>query len=102
MTNINYANIRSQVKIIDTMKYFQVSLARIASAMTEEERNSVKKLTLQFLVRHDYFGLVWKILSKEKRNKVIEIIVDSKGFIPYEKIITIDSLDLKPENEFCF
>ena len=78
MTKINYANIRSQVKIIDTMKYFQVSLARIASAMTEEEKNSVKKLTLQFLVRHDYFGLVWKILSEEKRNKGLKLLLTVK------------------------
>ena len=26
--------------------------------------------------RHEYFGLVWKILSKEKRNKVLEVIAD--------------------------
>ena len=48
--------------------------------------------------RHKYFGLVWKILSKEKRNKVIEVIADGKGLIPFEKIMTTDSLDLKPEN----
>ena len=78
MTKINYANIRSQVKIIDTMKYFQVSLARIASAVTEEEKNSVKKLTLQFLVRHDYFGLVWEILSEQKRNKGLKLLLTVK------------------------
>ena len=38
MTNINFANIGSQVKFIDTMKYFQVSLAKIASTTTEEEK----------------------------------------------------------------
>ena len=26
--------------------------------------------------RYEYFGLVWKILSKEKRNKVLEVIAD--------------------------
>ena len=65
MTNINFANIGSQVKFIDTMKYFQVSLAKIASTTTEEEKKKGKKLTLQFLVRHNYFGLVWKVLSEE-------------------------------------
>ena len=65
LTNINFANIGSQVKFIDTMKYFQVSLAKIASTTTEEEKKKGKKLTLQFLVRHDYFGLVWKVLPEE-------------------------------------
>ena len=85
LTNINFANIGSQVKIIDAMKYFQVSFAQIASTTTEEEKKNVKKLTLQCLVRHDYFGLVWKILSEEKGNKMIEVIADGKVLIPYEK-----------------
>ena len=52
------------------MKYFPISLTKITSTMTEEEKKYVKKLALQFPARHDYFGLVWKIISEEKRNKV--------------------------------
>ena len=79
------------------MKYFQVCLTQIASIMTEEEKNNIKKLTLQFLLRHDYFGLNWKNLSEQKRNKVIEVIADAKGLNAYEKVVTTNSLDFKPE-----
>ena len=54
-------------------------------------------MTLQFLLRHDYFGLNWKNLSEQKRNKVIEVIADAKGLIAYEKVVTTNSLDFKPE-----
>ena len=32
--------------------------AKIISTITVEEKEKIKKLTLQFLVRHDYFGKV--------------------------------------------
>ena len=40
------------------MKYFQTSLAQITSTVITEEKEKIKKLTFQFLVRHDYFGNV--------------------------------------------
>ena len=101
MTNINFPNISSQVKTNNTMKYFQTILTKIASTMTEEEKN-VRKLTLQFLVRHNYFGLDWKSLSEEKRNNLIEVIADGKGLTSYKKIVTTNNLDLKPKNAFFF
>ena len=42
-TNVNYAIIRNQVKFIDTVKYFQRSLASLANSMTDEERKNVPK-----------------------------------------------------------
>ena len=53
--------------------------------MTEEEKKSIKNLTMQFLVRHDYFGLIWKTLSNDKKEKVLDIIAAGEGIIPYEK-----------------
>ena len=53
-------------------------------------------MILRFIVRHNYFGLISKILSEEKRNKVIQVIADDKGLIAYEKkkgwYQTIDSI----------
>ena len=58
LSNINFSNIGTQIKIIDTMKYFQCSLAQIASTATNEERATMKKLLLEFLVSHYYFNVV--------------------------------------------
>ena len=38
LTNMNFAAISSQVKIIDTLKYYQTSLANISSTVTLEEK----------------------------------------------------------------
>ena len=42
-TNVNFLIIKSQVRFIDTVKYFQQSLASLAASMTNEERENVKK-----------------------------------------------------------
>ena len=59
-------------------------------------------MTVQFLVNHDYFSIVWDQMLLDQKNKVIEIIVSGKGVIPYEKIERIDSLSIKPEDGFFF
>ena len=41
-------------------------------------------------------------MTNNQRNKIIEIIVSGKGVIPYEKIETIDSLSIRPEDGFFF
>ena len=43
LTNVNFANISSQVKIIDTLKYYQTSLANISSTANEIEKRSIKE-----------------------------------------------------------
>ena len=43
-THINYGNITGKVKCIDMLKYYQKSLAELASALSEDEKGSVKYL----------------------------------------------------------
>ena len=43
LTNVNFANIGAQVKIIDTLKYYQTTLANITSTADEIEKNQIKK-----------------------------------------------------------
>ena len=56
LTNVNFANIRLQVNIIDTMKYFLTSLGKRASTLDDVEKTRVEKLTLQFLNQYSYFS----------------------------------------------
>ena len=102
LTDINFASI-DNFKFIDTMKYYQTSLAQLSKTLTDDEKENIKKLTLRFLTTHDYFSGVWRDWIYEQKNKVIEIIVSGKGVIPYEKIETIESLSfVKPENGIFF
>ena len=101
LTDLNYASI-DKFKFIDTMKYYQTSLGKLSETLTEKEKENIAKLTIQFLLNHNYFSTVWKELTNNQRNKIIEIIVSGKGVIPYEKIETIDSLSIRPEDGIFF
>ena len=102
LTDINFATI-DNFKFIDTIKYYQTSLAQLSETLSDEEKENVEKLTVQFLTTHDYFSTVWRTLTLHQKSRVIEIIVSGKGVIPYEKIETIDFLSfVKPEDGIFF
>ena len=100
LTTVNFANIGAQVKIIDTIKYYQSSLAAIAAAASEDEKKMIKKLTAQFISRYSHFGPVWQNLNIVVKENILDIVADGKGIIPYEKIVDMNSLDIVPERNF--
>ena len=97
LTNINYSTI-GNVKFIDTMKYYLTSLGKLASTMTEKEKNNAKLLVKQFLMQHQFSSKTWLTLSQSQKTELIKIIVSGKGVIPYEKIDSINALQKRPEN----
>ena len=101
LTNINFASI-SNIKFIDTMKYYQTSLGKLASMMTDIEKNRVEVLTKQFLMQHRYFSKTWLMLTEKLKSQVLKIIVRGKGVIPYKKIDAIDSSQKEPEYGIFF
>ena len=60
----------------------------------------MRKLTNQFISRHSYFGPVWQNLNIVVKEKILDIVADGKGIIPYEKIVDMNSLDIAPEGDF--
>ena len=100
LTNVNFANIGAQVKIIDTLKYYQTTLASIASTADDSEKEKIKSNIQLFLSRREYFSNIWANLIKDEQNKVLDIVAEGKGALPYEKIVNIDSLQITPEESF--
>ena len=80
------------------MKYFLTSLGRLAATLDPIERERVEKLTMQFLTSHNYFSKAWKELSDNQKKILLGSIVNGKGAIPYEKIESIHSLSIVPED----
>ena len=101
LTNINFGSI-AEMKLIDTMKYFLTSLGKLTSTLDSTKNERVKKLTVQFLTSYDYFSKVWGELTENQRKILLEIIVSGKGVIPYEKIDSIESLDITSEDGIFF
>ena len=101
LVDVNYAQI-DNFKFIDSIKYYQTSLAKLSETMSFEEKSRVAKLVQQFLATHSYFSTIWNDMHFVEKNKIIDIVVSGKGIIPYEKIQTIESLSIKPENGVFF
>ena len=55
LTQANYGNISGEIRLIDSLKFYQRSLGELSSTLTIEEKNAVKKLTERFLNEHYHF-----------------------------------------------
>ena len=99
LTQVNFGNIAGEIKLIDTLKFYQKSLADLASTLSDEEIVAVKKVTQKFLNEH-YFSTIWPYLSFKKKEKSLDIIAERKGVIPYELIVDTQCFFIKPENGF--
>ena len=100
LTQANYGSINNENKLIDSLKYYQKSLSQLFSTMTTQEKMKVKKLAENFLTEHHYFSTIWLFLPIHKKNKILEIIAEGKGVIPYEIIVDMESFFIKPDKDF--
>ena len=98
LTHVNYGMLDNEIKLIDSMKYYQKSLAVLSSTLTQYEKEKVEKLTIQFFNQHYHFSTVWMYLPPGIK-KETEIITSGKGIIPYELIVQMDSLLLTPDDD---
>ena len=100
LVNANFANISSQIKVIDTLKYYQTSLANISSTASKTEKESITASVEFFIKKHYYFSNIWLMLDQKDKEKILDIISKRKGALPYEKIVDINSLEIIPEKNF--
>ena len=100
LTHANYGNISSEIKLIDSLKFYQQSLGELSSTLTLEEKIAVKNLAEKFLNEHHYFSTIWPYLLINKKNKILEIIAQWNGVIPYETIVEMESFFIKPDKDF--
>ena len=100
LTQANYGNISSEIRLIDSLKFYQRSLGELSSTLTAKEKIAVKKLAEKFLNERFYFSTVSPYLSLKKKEKILKIISEGKGIISYEIIVDMESFFIKPENDF--
>ena len=98
LTQANYGKISGEIRLNDSLKFYQRSLGELSSTLTAKEKIAVKKLAEKFLNETFYFSTVWPYLSLKKKEKILEIISEGKRIILYE--IIMKSFFIKPENNF--
>ena len=89
-SNLNFATIGNQVQFIDTIKYFQESLANLAGSMNEVEKQDIKDTFERILQDRLPFVL------PEDREWILDYLAKGKGNLPYQKITQVDSLKSRP------
>ena len=99
LTHVNYGIIDNEMKLIDSLKYYQKILADLSSTLTPEEKRAAVKVTKQFFNQYYYFSTVWPYLMLKLQEKVLDIVTSGKGIIPYELIVDMKSLLLTPDDE---
>ena len=87
LTNASYGNIGDQVKFIDTIKFYQQSLEKITFEFK------------RFLQKYQYFKNIFNFLNEEDQNWILNYLPSGKGVVPYEKIKSCKSLNLKLDGE---
>ena len=71
LTHINFSNIAGEINFIDSLNFYQKSLAELTSTLSVEEKIAFKELTTNFSNQHYYFSTVCLGLfefSKERKN----------------------------------
>ena len=100
LTNLNCSSIRGEIKFIDSLKYYQRSLAELTSSMDKIEIEKAKTSMTTFITNHYYFSTVWPFIPPINQQKILQITCEGKGVIPYELVKNMNSFFLKPENDF--
>ena len=54
LTNLNFSNIKGEIKFMDSLKYYQRSLAELTSSMDEKEIEKARVVMTSFLKNHHY------------------------------------------------
>ena len=72
------------MKIIDTLKYYQTTLAGLTSTTDEKEKENIKTVVKQFISKHSYFENVWRMLEEKDKDKILDLIAEGIGVMPYE------------------
>ena len=97
-SDINFASIGHQIQFVDTIKYFQQSLAALASSFTEKEKNVIYRERETFLKNDPEFPKRFLLCTHEGKKWILNYLSSGKGTIPYELITQFDSLDIVPDD----
>ena len=88
---------------LDTIKYFQQSLASPANSLTDNEKELIQKGCKIFNSKHKQLLRKFKKCAENDQEWIINYLFSSKGVVTYEMITTFDSLNILPEKgEFFF
>ena len=85
---------------LDTIKYFQQTLASLVNNLTDNEKQSIQKEGKKFISKDESLFKKFKECTENDQEGIINYLSSGKGVIPYEMITTFDSLNISPQEYF--
>ena len=68
---------------LDTIKYFQQSLASLANSLADEEKKSIQKECIKFITKDESLLRKFKNYPEQDYEWIINYLSSGKGVIPY-------------------
>lgn len=72
LTSFQYGNIGNQLKLIDTMKYYQQSLSSLARNTSELEKENIRSSCLKFIQNNESYSGQFNYLVDDEKNWVLD------------------------------
>ena len=67
-TDISFATIGKQIQFLDTIKYFQQSLAALASSLTDKEKGAIYKECEKYLLSDPILSKRFLLCTKDEKS----------------------------------
>ena len=95
--NISFARIGNQVIFLDTIKYFQQSLARHLQIVLIDENNTIPKECRKFISKDESLLRKFNKCPEKDQEWILDYLLSGKGVVPYEMNTTFDLLNTSPQ-----
>ena len=101
-TDINFASIGNQIQFVDTIKYFQQSLAALASSLTDKEKGAIYIECEKYLLSDLSLSKGFLLCTKDEKKWVLGYLSSGKETILYELITEFDPLNMYQKKNFFY
>ena len=89
LTHAKFGNINNEIKVIDSLKFYQRSLSELSSTLIEQEKAALKSLAEKFLNEHYYFSTVLAYFSSGKKTQNFRNYFSRKNALSHMKLLLI-------------
>ena len=92
--------IGNHVKFVDSIKYYQQPLSKLARSTEPAEKKRISSLFLDYLgFQNPYYSTFFlHDLSEEDRTFVLDFLCSGKGYFLFEVVTGFNSLSVKPDD----
>ena len=99
LTTLRSYTLGRHVKFIDSVKFYQQPLVKLARTADANEKKRIRSLFLDYLAyTHPYYSKFFLDIEEENIEFTLEYLSSGKGCFPWQVVTGFDSLSATPED----